>query len=150
MSENHIPPDPALLAALASSTEVGKRETAVKLIPLYDRVLVKLLKPNERTKSGLYIPETVHDGTPYLKAEVLAVGQGRITTTGAVVPLMVKPGDLVLFFRAPGSGEQLVFPTDDGTEQMLIRESNIAGHLQGLDRVTSIVGVDGGNLELPS
>ena len=122
----------------------------ITLTPLYDRVLVKLLKPNERTRSGLFIPDTVHDGTPYLKAEVLAVGQGRITSTGATVPLLVKPGDLVLFFRSPGSGEQLVFPTDDGTEQMLIRESNIAGHLHGLDKVTSIVSVDGGNLELPS
>lgn len=120
------------------------------LEPLYDRLLVRLLRPEERTRSGLYVPQLATDNTPYLKAEVLAVGTGRITTTGSVVPLSVKKDDVVIFFRAPSSGEQLVYPSDDGSEQMLIRESHVAGILRGLDRVTSIVGVDGGNLELPS
>jgi len=120
------------------------------LEPLYDRLLVKLLRPEERTRSGLYVPQLATDNTPYLKAEVIAVGQGRITTSGATVPLLVAAGDVVVFFRAPSSGEQLIYPTDDGSEQMLIRESHVAGILRGLDRVTSIVSVDGGNLELPS
>lgn len=120
------------------------------LRPLYDRLLVRLLKPNERTKSGLFIPESAQDNTPYLKAEVLAVGNGRITTAGTVVPLSVKAGDIVEFFRNASSGEQLIRPSDDGSEHMLIRESHVTGILEGLDKVTSIVGVDGGNLELPS
>lgn len=118
--------------------------------PLYDRMLVRLLKPNERTKSGLFIPESAQDGTPYLKAEVIAVGNGRITTTGSIVPLSVKTGDVIEFFRAPSSGEQLIRPSDDGAEHMLIREHHVTGIIEGLDKVTSIVGVDGGNLELPS
>lgn len=118
--------------------------------PLYDRMLVRLLKPNERTKSGLFIPESAQDGTPYLKAEVLAVGNGRITSSGTVVPLSVKAGDVVEFFRSASSGEQLIRPSDDGSEHMLIRESHITGIIEGLDKVTSIVSIDGGNLELPS
>lgn len=120
------------------------------LEPLYDRLLVRLLRPEERTRSGLYVPQLATDNTPYLKAEVIAAGTGRITTTGSTVPLSVKAGDVVVFFRNAGSGEQLIFPSDDNSEQMLIRESHVAGILRGLDRVTSIVGVDGGNLELPS
>lgn len=123
----------------------------MQIEPLYDRMLVKLLKPEERTKAGLYIPQLATDNTPYTKAEVLAVGQGRITTSGATVPLLVKAGDVVIFFRSSSSGEQLIFPSDTPNEElMLIRESNVAGILRGLDRVTSIVSVDGGNLELPS
>lgn len=122
----------------------------MRVEPLYDRILVRLLPPEGRTKSGLFVPQMATDNTPYLKAEVVAIGQGRITTTGAVVPLQVKVGDVVLFFRSQSSGEQLVFPTDDGSEQMLIREPNVAGILRDLDKVTSIVGIDGGNLELPS
>ncbi len=119
--------------------------------PLYDRILVRLLKPDERTKAGLFVPQIAADNTPYLKAEVLAVGQGRITTTGNVVPLRVVVGDVVLFFRSQASGEQLIFPSDDPRdEQMLIREPNVAVILRDLDRVTSIVGIDGGNLESPS
>lgn len=120
------------------------------LRPLYDRLLVRLLKPNERTKSGLFIPDSAQDNTPYLKAEVLAAGHGRITTTGTVVPLSVQPGMVVEFFRSQSSGEQLVRPSDDGSEHMLIRESHVTGIIEGLDKVTSIVSIDGGNLELPS
>lgn len=120
------------------------------LEPLYDRLLVRLLRPEERTRSGLYVPQLATDNTPYLKAEVLAAGTGRITTTGSTVPLSVKAGDVVVFFRNAGSGEQLIFPSDDNSEQMLIRESHVAGILRGLDKVTSIVSIDGGNLELPS
>lgn len=119
------------------------------LEPLYDRLLVRLLRPEERTRSGLYVPQLATDNTPFLKAEVLAVGHGRITTQGGIVPLAVKAGDVVVFYRS-GKGDQIYYPTDDGSDQMLIQESHVAGILRGLDKVTSIVGVDGGNLELSS
>ena len=122
----------------------------MRYVPLYDRLIVRILKPNDRTKSGLFIPETHHDNTPYLKAEIVAVGQGRITTTGAVVPLSVAVGEIVVFFRSQSSGEQLVVPSDVPNEElMLIREPNIAFKLEGLDKVTSIVSPhDGQNLVL--
>ncbi len=117
---------------------------------LYDRVLVRLLRPDERTRGGLFVPQLATDNTPYLKAEVLAVGHGRITTQGGVVPLRVQTGDVVLVFRSQSSGEQMYFPSDDNSEQLIVRESHIAGILRGLDKVTSIVSIDGGNLELAS
>jgi chaperonin GroES len=152
MSENHIPPDPKMLAMLGQATEIGRRESSIRRRPLYDRILVRLLKPEDRTKGGLFIPPMASDNTPYLKAEVMAVGHGRITTSGSVVPLYVQPGMVVEFFRSPASGEQLLYPAPDGDDRewMLIRESHVANVLEGLDRVTSIVSVDGGNLELPS
>lgn len=109
-----------------------------------------MLPPEGRTRGGLYIPQMATDGTPYLKAEVVAVGQGRITTSGAVVPLRVQVDDVVIFFRSQSSGEQLVFPGDDGEELMIIREPNIAGILRDLDKVTSLQSVDGRPLLLPT
>lgn len=120
----------------------------MRIEPLYDRLLVKLLPPDGRTRGGLFIPQMATDGTPYLKAEVVAVGGGRITTNGNTVPLTVKVDDVVIFFRSQSSGEQLVFPGDDGEELMIIREPNIAGILRDLDRVTSIQSVDGRQLVL--
>lgn len=150
MSENQIPPTPHLLSLYAQATEVGKRKSAVQYQPLYDRLLVRIITAKQ-TKGGLVIPDMAIDNTPYLKAEVLATGQGRISTSGNVVPLQVKVGDVVVFFRSQSSGEQLVFPSDaPGEELMLIREPNVAAILLNLDKVTSIVGIDGGNLELSS
>lgn len=123
----------------------------MKYEPLYDRLLVRVLAPNTRTRGGLFIPDSATDGTPYLRAEVIAVGQGRITTSGQVVPLRVAVDDVVIFFRSQSSGEQLVFPSDDGTELMIIREPNVAAIVRDLDKVTSIVSPhDGQNLVLSS
>lgn len=120
-----------------------------RIEPLYDRILVRLLKPNERTRGGLYVPAMATDNTPYLKAEVIGIGHGRITTGGNVIPLHVREGDIVVFLRSAGSGEQLVFPSDEfGEELMIIREPHIAGILRDLDKVTSIHGLDGQNLVL--
>lgn len=119
-----------------------------RIEPLYDRILVRMLPPEGRTRGGLYIPQMATDGTPYLKAEVVAVGQGRVTTSGATVPLIVKEGDVVVFFRSQSSGEQLVFPSDDGEELMIIREPNVAGILRDLDKVTSLTAPDGRPLVL--
>lgn len=118
--------------------------------PLYDRLLVKILETDSRTKGGLWIPDMALDNTPYLRAEVLAVGHGRITTAGSVVPLKVVVGDVITFFRSQSSGEQLVFPSDDGTELMLIREANVTTIIRDLDKVTSIQGVDGRPMVLQS
>lgn len=122
----------------------------MRIEPLYDRLLVRMLPPEGRTRGGLFIPQMATDGTPYLKAEVVAVGQGRITTAGSVVPLRVVEGDIVLFFRSQSSGEQLVFPGDDGEELMIIREPNVAGILRDLDKVTSIQSIDGRPMVLSS
>lgn len=115
-----------------------------------DRLLVKVLKSAERTSGGLWIPDIATDGTPWLKAEVLAVGTGRLMQTGQLVPLQTNVGEVVIFFRTSVGGEQLVVPLDDGSEGLVIREQNVLGALDGLDKVTSITSVDGHNLSLQS
>lgn len=120
----------------------------MKFEMLGDRLLVKVLKSSDRTDGGLWIPEIATDGTPWLKAEVKAVGTGRLMQSGTLVPLQTKVGDVVLFFRTSVGGEQLVVPLEDGSEGLCIREQNCLAILRDLDKVTSITSVDGHNLVL--
>lgn len=115
----------------------------IKYTPLYDRLLVRVLDAGDRTKGGLYIPSMALDNTPWMRGEVIAVGNGRLMSDGSQVPLTVKPGDVVVFFRSQSSGEQLVFPTDDDGELLCIREPNVLAVVSGLGRATGIVAVDG-------
>jgi|SRR6188474_106785 len=110
---------------------------------LGDRLLVKVMETNQRTRGGLWIPEIATDGTPWLKAEVLEAGTGRLMTTGALVPLHVKKGDVVVFFRSMQAGDQLVVPLDDGEEGLVIRETACLAILHDLSPVTPILGADG-------
>lgn len=114
--------------------------------PLFDRMLVRPLDSGNTTRSGLYIPDMALDNTPWKRAEVIAVGHGRLMADGSVVPMTVKPGDVVVFFRSAASGEQLVFPAEDGEELLCIREANVLAIVHGLARDTGLVAVDGARL----
>lgn len=121
----------------------------MRLEPLYDRIIVRILEPDDRTAGGLYIPAMAHDGTPYITAEVIAVGQGRITSSGSTVPLLVMQGDVIVFFRSASSGEQMVVPSRDGDgEQMIIREANVAWIVRDLEKVSRLSAVDGSPMVL--
>jgi chaperonin GroES len=115
----------------------------MKVEPLYDRLLVRPIDGGNKTRGGLYIPDMAVNGTPYTRAEVIAAGTGRIATTGQVVPLSVQPGDIVVFFRNASGGEQIVFPDEDGTDLLIIRESHVALILRDLPRATGLIGNDG-------
>lgn len=108
-----------------------------------ERLLVKVLETNERTKGGLFIPEVVTDGTPWMKAEVLEAGSGRLMTTGVLVPLVVAKGDVILFFRSMQAGDQLVVPLDDGEEGLVIREGSVLAILRDLEKASTLLSVDG-------
>lgn len=88
--------------------------------PLYDRVLVKRVKEEERSAGGLFIPEQFKE-KPSL-GEVLAVGQGRRLESGAVVPLEVAVGDKVLFGKYSGTEVEL-----DNEKLLILREDEILG-----------------------
>lgn len=109
---------------------------------LYDRLLVRVLEGDETTSGGLVVPQIVRDNTPYLRGEVLAVGTGRITPNGDTVPLSVKEGDVVIFFRSAGGGEQLMFP-GKGTELLIIREPHVCCILRDLPKTTGLLDLDG-------
>jgi chaperonin GroES len=74
----------------------GYMETVV---PLYSKLLVSKITEDDKTAGGLFIPGSVKDRPN--KVSVIAVGDGRITPDGKILPLLVKPGDTVLLQRAP-------------------------------------------------
>src|SRR4051812_1654951 len=115
---------------------------------LYDRLLVKVLDQSNKTKGGLWVPDIALENTPWLRAEVLEVGHGRLATNGTVVPLRVQKGDVILFFRNISNGEQLVFADENGDEQLIIREPNVMAILRDLKPSTGLLDTEGREIVL--
>ncbi|MCP2620218.1 co-chaperone GroES [Candidatus Aminicenantes bacterium AC-334-K16] len=90
----------------------------MKVIPLYDRVLLKRLEEKEVKKGGIIIPDTAKEKPQ--EAEVIEVGEGRVTDDGKVVPLKVKKGDRVLIGKYSGTEV-----TIDDEEYVIVREEEI-------------------------
>lgn len=86
--------------------------------PLGDRVLVKPIEQEERTKGGIVLPDTAKE-KPQL-GEVIAVGTGRLLENGQRVPLEVKVGDRVIYAKYGGTEVKL-----DGVEYLILRESDV-------------------------
>ena len=90
--------------------------------PLHDRVLIRRLEEKEVVKGGIIIPDTAKEKPQ--QGKVIAVGSGRITDEGKVLPLDVKAGDRILFGKYSGSEIKL-----DGEEYLIVREDEILGIL---------------------
>ena len=88
--------------------------------PLYDRILVKRVEQETRSKGGLFLPETAKERPS--EGVVLAVGQGRLSDDGKVRPLVVKEGDRVLFGKYAGTEIKV-----DGAERLVLREDEVFG-----------------------
>ncbi|HEX7713848.1 MAG TPA: co-chaperone GroES [Bacillota bacterium] len=86
--------------------------------PLGERIVLKVLESEEKTKSGIVLPDTAKE-KPQM-GEVMAVGNGRILDNGQKVALEVKPGDKVLFAKYAGTEVKL-----DGEEYMVLKESDV-------------------------
>ncbi|MFH1169129.1 MAG: co-chaperone GroES [Chloroflexota bacterium] len=91
---------------------------AVKLQPLADRVVVKPIEREEKTKSGIYIPDTAKEKPQ--EGEVVAAGPGRLSEDGKRIPLDVKVGDIVIYAKYGGAEIKI-----DGEEMIILRESDI-------------------------
>lgn len=115
---------------------------------LYDRLLVRVIEESDRTRGGLVVPHIARENTPFVRGEVIAVGHGRVTPSGDTVPLKVSVGDIVVFFRSGGGGEQLVFPMDDGEDGLIIREPHVCAILRDLPRGTGLIDMDGREVTL--
>lgn len=89
------------------------------LRPLADRVIVKPLEQEEKTKGGVYLPETASKDKPF-EGEVLAVGAGKLGDDGKRVALEVKKGDKVVFSKYAGTEVKL-----DGEKVLILREEDI-------------------------
>jgi chaperonin GroES len=90
----------------------------MKLRPLHDRILVKRVEEETKTAGGLFIPETAKEKPQ--RGEVVAVGNGKITEDGKVLPLDVKVGDKVLFGKYSGTEVKV-----DGEDFLMMREDDI-------------------------
>ena len=88
--------------------------------PLHDRVLVRRLEQDERTKGGIIIPDTAKEKPQ--EGEVVAAGPGARNDKGEIAPLDVKVGDRILFGKWSGTEVKI-----DGEELLIMRESDILG-----------------------
>jgi len=95
----------------------------MKIRPLHDKILVKRLQEEEKTKGGIIIPDTAKEKP--MEGEVVAVGKGRVTEEGKVVALDVKAGDRVLFSKYAGTEVKI-----EGTEYLIMREEDILGIIE--------------------
>ena len=91
--------------------------------PLHDRVLVKRVESDEKTKGGLIIPDSAKEKPA--EGEVVAVGEGARKDSGELIPPSVKAGDRILFGK--WSGTEV---TIDGTEMLIMKESDILGIIE--------------------
>jgi len=90
----------------------------MKIKPLADRVVVKPLEAQEKTKGGLYVPDTAKERPQ--EGEIVAVGPGRVSDDGKKIPMEVKVGDKILYGKYSGTEVN-----HDGTEYLIMRESDI-------------------------
>jgi chaperonin GroES len=90
----------------------------MKISPLHDRVLLKRIEEKEVKRGSIIIPDTAKEKPQ--EAEVIAVGKGRMTDEGKVIPLSVKVGDKVLIGKYAGTEV-----TIDGEEHIILREEEI-------------------------
>jgi len=92
---------------------------AAKIQPLGDRVLLKILEPENKTKGGIIIPDSAKEKPQ--EGEVVAVGPGKATKDGSRIPMQVKSGQKVLFSKYSANE----FTTKEGEELSMIKEEDI-------------------------
>ena len=92
----------------------------MKIRPLGDRILIKRIEEEEKTSGGIIIPDTAKEKPQ--EGKVIAIGQGRRTDDGKLLPLDVKRGDRVLFGKYAGTDV-----TIEGEEHLIIREDDVLG-----------------------
>ena len=96
----------------------------MKFRPLHDRVVVRRIEEDDRTKGGIIIPDTAKEKPQ--QGEIVAVGPGARDEKGNLVPPDVKPGERVLFGKWSGTEVKI-----DGEDLLIMKESDILGILEG-------------------
>jgi chaperonin GroES len=101
--------------------ERKSREVHVmKILPLCDRILIKRVGEEEKTKGGIIIPDTAKEKP--MQGKVIAVGAGKLDENGKRISLDVKDGDRVLFSKYAGNEIKI-----EGEEHLIVREDDILG-----------------------
>jgi chaperonin GroES len=96
---------------------------AMNIRPLHDRLIVKRMEEEERTKGGIIIPDNAKEKPQ--QGEVVAVGSGKVLDDGKRSPLEIKKGDRVLFGKYSGSEIKI-----DGNEYLMMKEEDILGIIE--------------------
>lgn len=96
----------------------------MQVTPLHDRVLVRRIDGEEKTRGGLIVPDTAKEMPS--EGEVISVGEGARTETGELIPMAVKVGDRILLGKWSGSEVRL-----EGEDLLIMKESDILGVIQG-------------------
>jgi chaperonin GroES len=105
----------------SSSTE---RKRSMKFRPLHDRVVVRRIEADAKTKGGIIIPDTVKEKPQ--EGEVVAVGPGARDENGKLVPTELKPGERILFGKWSGTEVKI-----DGEELLIMKETDVMGVIEG-------------------
>ena len=95
----------------------------MKVRPLYDRVIVRRVAEEEKTKGGIIIPDSAKEKPS--EGEVVAVGAGKANEKGVVRPIDLKKGDRILFGKYSGNEVKI-----DGVEHLLLREDEVLGVIE--------------------
>ena len=95
----------------------------MKIRPLQDRLIVKRVAEENKTKGGIIIPDSAKEKP--LEAKVIAVGNGKIMEDGKVRPMDIKAGDTVLFSKYSGTEIKI-----EGDEHLIIREEDVLGIIE--------------------
>jgi len=90
----------------------------MKIRPLHDRLIVKRLEEEEKTKGGIIIPDTAKEKP--IEGKVIALGEGRIKKDGKKIPMEVKKGDRILFAKYAGTEVKI-----DGEEYLMMKEDDV-------------------------
>jgi chaperonin GroES len=119
-------------AALSDSRD---NALIMKFRPLHDRVVVRRIEADEKTKGGIIIPDTAKEKPQ--EGEVIAAGPGACDESGKIVPLDVKTGDRILFGKWSGTEVRI-----DGEDLLIMKESDIMGVVEQTlaKKVKSLVG----------
>ena len=99
--------------------------------PLRDRILVERIEEAEQRIGGIIVPDTAKEKPQ--QGRVVAVGKGRVTDKGAVVPLDVKEGDTVLFGKYAGTEIKI-----EGREYLIVREDEVLGIVEGVRELAGV------------
>jgi chaperonin GroES len=100
-----------------------ERRGKMKIRPLQDRIIVKRIEEEEKTKGGIIIPDTAKEKP--MEGKVVAVGKGKVMEDGKLHPVDVKVGDRILFGKYAGTEVKI-----DGEEHLIMREDDILGVIE--------------------
>lgn len=95
----------------------------MKIRPLQDRILVRRIEEEEKTSGGIIIPDTAKEKP--MEGKVVAVGRGKLSEDGKLMPLDLKKGDRILFGKYAGTEVKI-----EGEEHLIMREDDVLGVIE--------------------